>query len=251
MPLPILVSVPHGGTETPPEVRGRVSASAADIFDDGDAFTPEIYAVSDIVGHHQAARVARAFVDLNRAADDRPPSNPDGVVKTATCFDRPIYREPLDDPVIEQLIERYHAPYHATLSERARGGDLVLGLDCHSMAAMPPPVAPDSGTPRPLFCLSNGEGQTCDDDTLRRLAAAIARAFECSEDDVSLNRPFKGGYITRRHGRNPLPWIQIEMNRSLYLVEPWFDPETRTTSESRLAELRERFARALGSLDLR
>ena len=40
------------------------------------------------------------------------------------------------------------------------------------------------------------------------------------------------------------------MNRSLYLADPWFDPETRTASESRLGELRERFARALGSLDL-
>ena len=251
MPLPILVSVPHGGTETPPEVSDRVSASAADVFEDGDAFTPEIYAVSELVGHHQVARIARAFVDLNRAVDDRPPSNPDGVVKTATCFDRPIYREPLDNALIEQLIARYHVPYHATLSERARGGDLVLGLDCHSMAAIPPPVAPDSGTPRPLFCLSNGEGQTCDDDTLRRLAAAITRAFECSEDDVQLNRPFRGGYITRRHGRNPLPWIQIEMNRSLYLAAPWFDPETRTVAARRLDELQERFARALGSLDLR
>ena len=89
-----------------------------------------------------------------------------------------------------------------------------------------------------------------DDDTLRRLAAAITRAFECSEDDVQLNRPFRGGYITRRHGRNPLPWIQIEMNRSLYLADPWFDSETRTANESRLVELRERFARALGSLGL-
>ena len=40
------------------------------------------------------------------------------------------------------------------------------------------------------------------------------------------------------------------MNRSLYLAEPWFDSETRTVAESRLVELRERFARALGSLEL-
>jgi formiminoglutamase len=251
VPFPILISVPHGGTETPPEVADRVRATEAEVFEDGDAFTREIYDVASLVGHHQAAQIARAFVDLNRAEDDRPPGNPDGVVKTATCFDRPVYAEPLDDALTRRLIARYHRPYHAALTERARRGDLLLGLDCHSMAATPPPVAPDSATPRPLFCLSNGEGATCDDDVLRRLAAAIAEAFDLEDRDVSLNRPFKGGYITRRHGRNPLPWIQVEMNRSLYLAPPWFDPEARSVTTSRLEELRGRFSSALAGLKIR
>jgi N-formylglutamate deformylase len=113
------------------------------------------------------------------------------------------------------------------------------------MAALPPPVGPDADTPRPLFCLSNGEGSTCDDALLERLAEQMARAFDCAPEQIALNRPFKGGYITRRHGRNPLPWIQIEMNRSLYLAEPWFDPGARRIDERRLSDLRERFAEAL------
>jgi formiminoglutamase len=235
---------------TPPEVADRVCASAADIFEDGDAFTREIYEVSRLVAHHQAAHVARAFMDLNRATHDRPPANPDGIVKTATCFDRPIYVSPLDDASTERLIAKYYEPYHTALYDRASRGDLLLGLDCHSMAAMPPPVAPDRGVARPLFCLSNGEGQTCDDAMLHQLARAMAEAFGCPEDDVALNRPFKGGYITRRHGHNPLPWIQVEMNRSLYLARPWFDPETRTVTQTRLGELRDRFAAALESFVL-
>ncbi len=248
MSLPIVISIPHGGTETPPEVAGRVRATAAEIFEDGDAFTPGIYDLGDRVAHVQVAHVARAFVDLNRAEDDRPPANTDGVVKTATCFGRPVYDTPLDDALTETLLARYYRPYHAALSEAGRGAGLRLGLDCHSMAALPPPVAPDADTPRPLFCLSNGEGRTCDDALLERLAERLARSFDCAPQQVALNRPFKGGYITRRYGRHPLPWIQIEMNRSLYLSEPWFDADRCTIDERRLVELRGRFAAALAGL---
>jgi formiminoglutamase len=249
-PLPVLLSIPHGGTETAPEVADRVIASAEEIFDDGDAFTREIYDLGDRVAHVQSARIARAFVDLNRAEDDRPPANPDGVVKTATCFDRPVYSKPLDDESANELLARYHRPYHEGLGNAARNAGAVLALDCHSMAAMPPPVAPDAGRPRPLFCLSNRDGATCDEERVQELSRHIADAFECPPGEVALNRPFKGGYITRRHGRRPLPWIQVEMNRSLYLAGPWFDPATRRVDPERLRELRERFWKALSALDL-
>jgi formiminoglutamase len=172
------------------------------------------------------------------------------VVKTFTCFDRPIYSQPLDDLLTERLLARYHRPYHDRLEGAARTTRALLGLDCHSMAATAPPVASDAGRPRPLFCLSNDEGRTCDDEMLRRLAASISEAFECPPAEVALNRPFKGGYLTRRHGRNPLPWIQVEMNRSLYLADPWFDRERRSVSRDRLRFLRNRLLRALSMLDL-
>ena len=132
MPLPILLSIPHGGSDTPPEVADRVVANPKDVFEDGDAFTREIYDLAERVVHVQSARIARAFVDLNRKEEDRPPANPDGVVKTATCFDRPVYSEPLDDEAIELLLARYHRPYHARLEDAARNTAAVLGLDCHS-----------------------------------------------------------------------------------------------------------------------
>jgi formiminoglutamase len=243
--LAILLSIPHGGSEIPPEVAGRVIATPEEIFDDGDAFTRDIYDLGPRVAHVQSATVARAFVDLNRAEDDRPPGNPDGVVKTATCFDRPLYTEPLDEPLTERLLARYHRPYHEGLEEAAGQGEARLGLDCHSMAAEPPPVAPDRGLSRPLFCLSNAEGRTCDDAVVAHLAAALAEAFCCRPEEVALNRPFKGGYVVRRHGRRPVPWIQVEMNRSFYLAEPWFDRHRRRVDPARLDELRERFLRAL------
>jgi N-formylglutamate deformylase len=248
--LPIVLSIPHGGTETPPEVAERVIASPTDIFKDGDAFTREIYDLGDRVAHVEAAGVARAFVDLNRAEDDRPPANPDGVVKTATCFGRPIYSTPLDDEATERLLARYHRPYHERLAEAARKPGARLGLDCHSMAATPPPVAPDAERRRPTFCLGNGLAHTCGDELMKQLAVRLSEAFDLPLGEVALNRPFKGGHVIRRHGRNPLPWIQIEMNRSLYLAAPWLDRGRRTVDANRLCDLRERLWAALAELDL-
>jgi len=250
--LPVLLSIPHGGTETPDELRDRVCITPQDLFDDGDAFTADIYDLSGDVAGVVKAHVARAFVDLNRAPEERPPKYPDGVVKSATCFERPIYRpghEP-DAALTTRLIERYHTPYHTRLEEAVADPTVRLALDCHSMLAVAPPIGRDAGTSRPLFCLSNRDGATAPHPLLEELAAAMAAAFAVPREAVGLNHPFKGGYITRRHGDGRLPWIQVEMNRSLYLEEPWFDRDALEVDPGRITELRDRFRVALHRLRL-
>jgi formiminoglutamase len=248
--LPILISIPHGGTRQPVELEGRVCLSEGDLFDDGDARTREIYDVGAAVASVISADVARAFVDLNRAPDDRPPANPDGVVKSLTCYGRPIYHpgsEP-DDALIELLLARYHEPYHERL-RAANTPEIRLALDCHSMAAQAPPVAADPGRPRPLFCLGNADGATCPPSTIERLAEALTKAFECEPGEVKFNEPFRGGYIIRRHGVGQVPWIQVELNRSLYLNRPWFDRGRLYVDPSRLEDLRDRCLGALQELE--
>jgi formiminoglutamase len=245
--LPILVSVPHGGAQTPPEIAGRVIATPEDIFDDSDAATLDVYALAGEVAHFVSTPIARAFVDLNRAPDDRPPANPDGVVKSETCYGRPIYdpARRLTDRDAKVLLERYYFPYHARLEEAARDDGVRLALDCHSMAAVPPPTSPDRGQRRPLICLSNDDGRTSSPSTMEHLADALAEAFEIERADIWLNRPFKGGYITRSHGGGRLPWIQVELNRSLYLAGPWFDRAHLRVDPARLLDLRLRVVAAL------
>lgn len=247
--LPFLVSIPHGGTETPDEVRDRTCISLADVLEDSDAFTREIYDVPEGVKGVLKADVARAFVDLNRAEHDRPPANPDGVVKSLTCDGKPIYlpgQEP-DEPLIEKLLARYHRPYHQAIRETLAqlGTDLVLALDCHSMAAVAPEIAPDPGQRRPAFCLGNRHGQACPREMIEILADCLREAFGLGPADVALNRPFAGGYVTRTYGTDPVPWIQVEMSRDLYLRAPYFDQETWNIDRSRLRELKARFLNAL------
>lgn len=251
-PLPILLSIPHGGTRVPEELGDRVCITPEDLFDDGDAFTADIYDVGAGVARVVKAEIARAFVDLNRAPDERPPDHPDGVVKSLTCLNRPIYlpgREP-DRTLAERLLARYYAPYHAELREAETDPDLRLALDCHSMLPLAPPISADPGRSRPLFCLGNREGETAPGELLLELAQALGRAFEVAPAEIGLNEPFRGGYITHTCGGGRLPWIQVEMNRCLYLDHPWFDRATLRVDPGRITELRERFRDALHRLRL-
>lgn len=250
--LPILLSIPHGGTQQPPELTGRVCLSNEDLFDDSDAFTRDIYDLEARVAYVVTAQVARAFVDVNRAPDDRPPANPDGVVKSATCQGRPIYNDGAqpDDGLVAELLDRYYAPYHSRLERAAADPLMKLALDCHSMSTVAPALARDPGRARPLFCLSNGDGATCPHYLLNDLRRAIASTFECDIAQIRLNDPFKGGHITRTHGRGDVPWIQVEISRSFYLVSPWFDRARLSVDPTRLADLRDRFFLALRLLRL-
>jgi len=247
--LPALISIPHGGTMVPPELKGRTRIGRADILEDGDAFTREIYEASDWVEVQLAAEVARAFVDLNRAEDDLPPGNPDGVIKSHTSFLRRVYKkgqEP-DENLVELLLERYHRPYHRRIKEilDSQPAGLKLGLDCHSMAAVGPDIAPDSGRRRPAICLGNLNGKSCSQETIDSLATCFRLVFGLDDKDITQNRPFAGGYITRSYSQETVPWIQVEMSRDLYLRKPWFELESLEADPERLRELNSMFKEVL------
>jgi formiminoglutamase len=87
--IPVFISIPHGGTNTPPELINRVCIQPKDIFDDPAPFTREIYDLEPWVLEVIDTDIARAFVDLNRAPDDLPPKNPDGIIKSMTCYKKP------------------------------------------------------------------------------------------------------------------------------------------------------------------
>jgi len=247
--LPVLLSIPHGGTEIPEELAERVCIDPVDLFEDGDAFTREIYHLQNRVTSIITAGIARAFVDLNRSTDDLPPRNPDGLIKSMTCFQKPIYikgKEP-GDSLTRKLIERYYLPYHAGIREILSRETILLALDCHSMAAEAPAIAPDAGKKekRPLVCLGNVHGKSCSNETVEKLCDCVCRAFSLKPSEVTVNRPFSGGYITRTYGGNPVPWVQVELNRSLYLAPPWFDPVNLQIHRNRLRQLNRQFENML------
>ena len=247
--FPVLISIPHGGTRVPPELMDRICIEERDIVEDMDPFTRQIYDLESWVMETVTTDIARAFIDLNRALDDLPPKNPDGVVKSVTCYKKPIYKQGMepDKALVKTLIDLYYRPYHRRLRQLAfRNKELALALDCHSMAEHPPPIAPDSAQEkRPLICLGNNHDQACDRHTVETLATCFREAFELEEADVTINQPFAGGYITRSHGKHPLPWVQVELNRSLYLSDPWYDPVNAQIDQCRLLELNAKFHLAL------
>lgn len=245
--LPILLSIPHGGTKKPKELKRRLCITKREQFDDSDPFVQEVYDLKNSVEYVVSADIARAYVDLNRSPKDVPPGNSDGAIKSLTCYRKPIYLEGMepDESLIETLLDTYHAPYYDEISNACKKSEIQMGFDCHSMASIAPDIAPDAVQKqkkmRPLFCISNQNGRTCSNDQLRRLACCISESFDVSLSSVALNDPFKGGYLTGFFGNNPVPWIQIEMNRSMYLGKQWFDANSLTIDCARLAKLNQMF----------
>ena len=246
--FPVLLSIPHGGTKRPSELDGHLCITEHDQFDDSDPFVVEIYDLGDKVQRIIKTDIARAFVDLNRSTQDLPPVNPDGLIKSSTCYQKPIYhkgKEP-GEILMRKLIDQHYYPYHKKIQKCIRELDLQLCLDCHSMASTAPNISPDGDNKkRPLFCLSNQYGKTSSDQMINLLADCISDAFSVDRKDILLNDPFYGGYITKTYGNNPIPWIQIEMNRIMYLDQQWFDHEKLTIDKTRLISLNRMFGMSL------
>ena len=259
MKAPILVSIPHGGWKVADEIKDIWALSKKDAFHDGDPFTSRIYDYSERVEFQIVMEYYRAVIDLNRQPDDIAPENPDGVVKSHTCWNVPVYKqESLPDATLtKKLLEKYYYPYHKQMEEQIKNPDIKLAVDCHSMAAKSPPIEADAGAVRPLICLGNlgdenGEIEpvfnrvTCDPELIRFMANEFRIVFQHEGLEVAppaiatVNVPFNGGNITRRYGGRGTPFVQIEMSRALYLTEEYFDEKNLKVKESRIKDLNEK-----------
>jgi len=204
MTLPLLLSVPHAGLVIPASVQDLCVLSGKEIIEDGDEGASAIYLpLQGEVSALVTTSVARAIVDMNRAADDR---GKDGVIKTHTCWDIHIYKALPTEEMVTTLLEIFYKPYHTSLTQHATY--VHCGIDCHTMAAQGPPVGPDPGRERPAICISNA-GSTCPMEWITSLAACFEEVFE---KEVSINTPFKGGFTICSHA-NEIPWVQLELSR--------------------------------------
>lgn len=207
MKLPCFISVPHCSLKIPDEIKEICILSQKDIIKDSDEQADGIY--SYLQGHvigFVRADVARAVVDLNRSPDD---IGGDGLIKTETCYNTPVYKIFPDDQLISALLEKYYRPYHEKLKNGATLPGVKMGIDCHTMSDVGPPVGPDSGKKRPFICLSNAE-YSCPLDWLLSLASELEDVFG---EKIAVNTPFKGGYIIRHHAHE-MPWLQLEFSRT-------------------------------------
>lgn len=246
--LPVLVSIPHGGDRTPIEIQHMMGISDRDIFYDSDAHTLAIYDATSEASCVVSTQIARCFVDVNRPLYNGSIVRPDGLLKSHTCHNVQVYKPdmPLDYTLRNTLIRQYYMPYHRRIQRLLHSKELQLCLDCHSMAENPPTISPDhNNNTRPLFCLSNYNGQSSSNESLSLLADCISKSFDVDRTMIWTNTPFQGGHITRTYGMNPHPWIQIEINRSMYLSEEWFNDGTLQCSESRIRTLNQMFISAI------
>lgn len=225
---PLLIDVPHAATYLPPELRVALAPQAQNVAD-ADWHVPQLYTFAAGMGASlMAATHARYVIDLNRdpqGATLYPGADNSELVPMAG-FDRtPLYR-PGREPTAAEVDARcaqYGQPYHALLAQRlaairARHGYAIL-LDAHSIRSRVPRFFDGR---LPDLNLGTADGQSCAPSLQAAAMDVLSRAEGFS---AVCNGRFKGGYITRHHGRpaQGVHALQLEIAQDCYMHEdpPW------------------------------
>src|SRR5436190_12458610 len=220
---PILVSIPHYGTQALPHI------TAADYTEPwfetfaygfADTFAGDLYA--DLHEHGAtvlATPFSRIFVDVNRRRNDFEHvdgmvRSRRGVVRTHTMREVPIFTRALSPTDLEGRLQTFYDPYYTTLKQllghlRTTHGYALL-LDSHT------------GSPRRMLdhqvILGTSHGTTCD----TALTALIATLFTAHGFEVHHNiSGYAGGNIVRTYGRpqtEQVHALQIEINAALLMT---------------------------------
>ena len=220
---PLILSFAHTGTDLV-GLDGRfVSPWLA--RRDADWHVRELYGFArDLGATLVGSPVSRSVIDLNRdpsGASLYPGQTTTGLCPTETFDGEAIYR-PGAEPGAGEIAERrtrWFAPYHAALAEEiARLGAVhprVVVYDCHSIRSVIPRLFEAR---LPQFNIGTNVGAACDP----ALTAAIVGPCAASGLGHVVDGRFKGGWITRSHGRpaDGVHAIQMELAIRGYLAEP-------------------------------
>lgn len=229
-------SSPHSGADYPAEFLRASELGPLQIRSSEDAFVDELFAAAPDCGAPLiAARVPRAWLDLNRAEDDLDPALIAGagrrvlnarvmaglgVIPRVVGDGRAIRRGKMPLAEAQQRIAAFWHPYHDQLAELLDGARAGFGMailfDCHSMPHDALGAVSMPG-PRPDIVLGDRFGVSC----YRWVTDAAEALFTDAGFTVARNVPFAGGYITQAYGRpsREVHALQIEIDRGLYMDE--------------------------------
>jgi N-formylglutamate deformylase len=238
----VVFASPHSGRDYPwTFLRNSVLDERA-IRSSEDAFVDLLFADAPSFGAPLLAATApRAFIDLNRSAEELDPAliedvrrtthNPRvtsglGVIPRVVANGRSIYHGKLPLAEAHARLRDYWRPYHERLQQllddtRRDMGEVIL-IDCHSM----PHEAIDSigatGVLHPEIVLGDRFGAAAGPDIVERIEAAFATAGL----RVARNAPFAGAFTAQHYGRPSRGQhvIQIEIDRALYMNERLIRP---------------------------
>lgn len=221
---PLLISLPHDGSEIPDVLAARMTPEARQA-PDTDWFVSRLYAFGHALGASLLIpRYSRYVIDLNRPPDDvslYPGQNTTGLCPTVRFSGDPVYL-PGEEPDADETarrVETYWRPYHDALRgelERLRARHArVLLWEGHSIRGELPFLFDGR---LPDLNLGTASGASCDAAVQARIATAL-RAQNAY--DWVVNGRFKGGYITRRYGdpSQGVDAVQLEIAQRIYMDE--------------------------------
>jgi formiminoglutamase len=221
---PLLVSLPHTGTDVPPELLPRL-VSPWLARKDADWWIDRLYAfAADLGASTVHTALSRTALDVNRdptGASLYPGRATTELCPTTTFDGEPLYRdgrEP-DAAEIAERRARWFDPYHAALDAevarlKARHRRVVV-YDGHAIRSVVPRLFAGR---LPVFNIGTDGGATCDP----ALSDGVAKVCRGTGRSLVLNGRFRGGFITRRLGRpaEGVHAVQMELGCRAYLREP-------------------------------
>ncbi|MEJ2816187.1 MULTISPECIES: N-formylglutamate amidohydrolase [unclassified Caulobacter] len=244
-PTPLVFASPHSGRLYPPDMMAAARLTAQDLRGSEDAFVDDLIAGAPAQGACVIrARLARAYIDLNRDAWELDPAMfedalPDfaqartarvaaglGAIARVAGEGRPIYARKLTFAEAKARIETAHRPYHDALDRllaQARNAHgLAILVDWHSMPAAAARGHRARGGGPCDIVLGDRFGAACGP----KLTALMEKTLEGLGYRVARNAPYAGGYTTEHYGRpaRRTHAIQVEINRALYMNETTREP---------------------------
>ena len=221
---PLLLSIPHTGTEIPADIEARLVSKWL-ARKDADWRIERLYDFAAGLGATVLrTTLSRTLIDVNRdpsGASLYPGQATTELCPTTTFDGEPLWRsgkEP-DAAEIERRRGLYFQPYHAALAaeiKRLREAHArVVLYDCHSIRSRVPRLFQGE---LPHMNIGTHAGKSCN--------AALQRSIEqiCAASPFSwvANGRFKGGWITRYYGRpeNGVDAVQMELACRGYMPEP-------------------------------
>ncbi len=228
---------PHSGRDYPWNFIRSSQLDEKTIRSSEDAFVDRLFDMAPELGAPLiSAAIPRAYVDLNRAADELDPAlisgvrqkghNPRissglGVIPRVVANGREIRQGKITMIEAARRLNEFYHPYHdklhALLTEAHDEFGFSILLDCHSMPhdalAMTVPVLAN----RPEIVLGDRFGASCAPEIIEN----VEQAFRDAGLRVSRNMPFAGAFVTQNYGRPSFGRhaVQIEIDRALYMDE--------------------------------
>ena len=246
---PLIVSLPHTGTEIPPEIEAQLTSPWL-ARKDADWWVDRLYAFAEGMGATIVrTAISRTVIDVNRdpsGASLYPGQATTELCPTTTFDGEPLYRD--GEPDAAEIARRratYFEPYHAALREemdrlRALNPTVVL-YEAHSIRSHVPRLFDGE---LPQFNLGTNSGLSCAD----ALTAAVEAVCDASGLSRVTNGRFKGGWTTRHYGQPSIGVhaIQMELADRGYMVDPtgpvdetnWPSPYEPARAERMRATLR-------------